>query len=208
MLKLSLSTESLSVLLREAAWMEWSHGDWCPPTLTAANFRANVTIPESLCNVTTYEMDSILCRPDGHRAGNVRLRLRWPGGAGERGWHVVTCELWMIGQCFVWLCAGVRHGHTGSQHADHGVWWARHEPATLTSQAAAARHYITQQTSSASSAEYDFRRFWLLSISIKLLWFCIWMNCHISTYLSKFVLYCQKRHTLLRPVWLASILII
>ena len=154
--KLSLSSMSV---LREAAWTEWSHGDWCPPTLTAANFRGNVTIPESLCNVTTYEMDSILCRPDGHRPGNVRLRLRWPGaGERRRGLCVVTCELWMIGQCFVWLCAGVRHGTPG--HNSLCWTWSliRHEPATLTSQPAAARHYITQETSSASSAEYDFRR--------------------------------------------------
>ena len=87
--KLSLSS---MFVLREAAWTEWSHGDWCPPTLTAANFRGNVTIPESLCNVTTYEMDSILCRPDGHRPGNVRLQLRWPG-AGER---IVCRDMWAL----------------------------------------------------------------------------------------------------------------
>ena len=122
---LSLSSQSLSVL-RETAWMEWSHSDLCSKL-------RSVTV--SLCNVTTYEMDSILLL---RHTGNLRLRLR-----GEsRWWCVVTCELLrVIGQCFVWMCVGVRHGTPGAalcpEHGGMGL-------AAILTSGRSCRYYITQ----------------------------------------------------------------
>ena len=116
----------------------------------------SVTNPGSLCNVTTFEIATILCWPEywGVTLGRLISGSGSDSDAQEQG----ACrDMWALGDwpmfCLI-VCSrssGVRHETPGHNFLkmESNEWW-RWAAAT------AARDYITSVTP--SSAEYEFRR--------------------------------------------------
>ena len=90
-----------------------------PSSLTAAGVSQTpgLYVMSQLLKLRLHTFLTWLLRDSG--PGNLSLWL-WLRSR-ER---VVTCELTMIGQCFVWLCAAEPpQSDTGSQLSENGVQW-------------------------------------------------------------------------------------